>query len=106
MSEEKVPYLTETDDPDAKSGDTIHCCSEAMKMMKEKMNTVIDDISSRAGVVGAKFHEGTSRAGEYTKAGLHRTEEGIKHHPMSSILTAIGVGVAIGFLLAWRGNRH
>ena len=75
------------------------CCdgkmADKLRHLRDKLNDQLSHLGDRAKTVGRKAKEG------YVK-----TEECIQHHPMSSVLLALGVGVAIGLAIGLTRRRH
>ncbi len=80
------------------------------EQLKKDFAKLSHDVASLAGVLGHAGRDGASQVGtevqqrlqqgrDQARAAGHEMETQIQAHPFSSVLTAFGVGLALGLLL-------
>lgn len=80
------------------------------EQLKKDFAKLRDDVASLVDVLGQTSRDGASRLGaeaqqrlqqgrDRARTASHEMETQIQAHPFSSVLTAFGVGLALGFLL-------
>lgn len=96
-----VTTLSESSARTAKEGaEAIYnAAKEATAQAREKLMQEADALMQKVRT-GAKDVAGTVK--ESGQAALHEVEDTVKERPMTSVLTALGVGFVVGMLLSRR----